>query len=59
MFTLYFSHIVEGKRIPLILDGREVTLPVEAISKSDAINKPEVKTFCENHGETVRVRRIL
>lgn len=53
-YTLSFSHIVDGKRLPLTLDGREVTKQVEADSKSGAVYDPTIKQFCQDNGCTVR-----
>lgn len=57
-FTLTFSHIADGQRVPLFIDGREATLQIEASSKTDAIYKPEVKTFCGGRTDDARVRRV-
>jgi len=55
MFTLRFSHNVNGKRVPFLVDGAEATLHVEADSKTAAINHPDTASFCALHeGTAVR-----
>lgn len=57
MYTLTFSHKVNGQRQPLFIDGREATLTVEAESKSAAIQHKDTVAFCEQHNATVRMVR--
>ena len=59
MFTLTFSHVVNGQRVPLIIDGQEATLQVEATSKTEAIYKQEVIDFCNARTDDTRVRRVI
>lgn len=53
-YTITFSHVVEDKRVPLYIDGREATLQVEASSRTGAIYHAETKAFCEEHNCSVR-----
>ena len=58
LYTISFSHVVEGQRVPLIIDDREYTMQVEASSKSGALSHPDVKTFCESRDDDCRPRRV-
>lgn len=54
-----FSILQDSKRIPLIdAQGQEVTLTIDATSKSAAIYSPEVAKFCAEHGNNCRVREV-
>jgi len=53
-FTLSFSHIQNGIRVPLTIDGREVTMQVEADNKMSTYADPEVIKLCNEHQATVR-----
>lgn len=53
MFTLTFSHIVDGKRVPLVLNGKEASIQVDAPDKTSAIYHADSVKFCEEHGCTV------
>lgn len=53
-FTLSFSHIQNNIRVPLIIDGREVTLVVEADNKIATYADPKVIDLCNEHQATVR-----
>lgn len=57
-FTLTFSIIQNGKRIPLIADGREVTLVVEADSKTATYSNPAVIELCSTTGKDCRVKGV-
>ena len=60
LYTLTFSHIVNGQRIPLTNDnGDEITKTAEASSKSAAIMDEEIRKFCADTGNDCRVRRII
>lgn len=59
MYTLAFSHIVDGHRVPLVEDGVLVTLQVESPSKTAAISDPKVVEFCTTKGNDCRVRSVL
>lgn len=54
MFVLTFSHIKDGKRQQLIIDGKVAQIIVDATSKTGAINHPDTVKFCEEHQATVR-----
>ncbi len=58
MFTLTFSHIQDGKRVPLIENGQEVTKTVEAPTKSAAMMDQSIKQFCESKGGETRIRTV-
>ena len=53
-YTITFSHIVEGKRVPLYVEGREATLQVDADGRTSAIYHEATKTFCEANNCSVR-----
>jgi hypothetical protein len=53
-YTLSFSHIQNDIRVPLVLDGREVTLTVEAENKIATYGDPEVIKLCNEHQASVR-----
>lgn len=57
-YTLTFSYIQNNKRVPVIVGGHEVTLQVEAGSKSATYADPAVKTLCDSYGHDCRVRGI-
>lgn len=54
MFVLTFSHIKDGKRQQLIIDGKVAQIIVEATSKTGAINHPDTVKFCEEYACSVR-----
>ena len=54
MFTLNFSHIVNGQRIPFLIDGKEAVIQVEANDKTAAIWHEKSVQFCTEHGVTIR-----
>lgn len=53
-FTLSFSHIQKGIRVPLTIEGREVTLQVDADNKIATYGDPEVIKLCNEHQASVR-----
>lgn len=53
-FTLSFSHTQNGIRVPLIIDGQEITLQVESDKKISTYANPEVVKLCNEHQATVR-----
>lgn len=57
-YAITFSHKVNGNRVPLVIDGVEFTMNVEANDRSGAINHPDVATFCEGRTDDTRPRRI-
>ena len=58
-YTLTFSLVVDGQRIPLIdAEGKEVTKQVEATSKSAAMTDESIQQFCTDTGGDCRVRRV-
>jgi hypothetical protein len=59
-FSLTFSHInIEGKRIPSFdSQGHEVTLIVEADSKSSAMASEETRDFAIIQGNDSRIRGV-
>lgn len=59
MFIITFSHIVNGERVPLIEDGRAVTMNIQADSKSAAMYDPKVTEFCTVKGNDCRVRGVM
>ena len=59
-YTLTFSLVVDGQRIPLIdAEGKEVTKQVEATSRSAAMTNANIQQFCEEKGNDTRVRRVI
>jgi hypothetical protein len=57
---LTFSHILNNQRAPLLDgEGREVTLSIDGVSKTEAINSQQAKEFVVDKGNEVRVRRVL
>jgi hypothetical protein len=57
-YTLTFSTIQGGQRKPLLKDGREVTLVVEADSKTATYSNPAVIDFCNTTGNDCRIRGV-
>lgn len=59
LYTVTFSHIVEGQRVPLTEGGVEVTKIVEAPTKTAAMMDSAVQQFCTETGNDCRVRRVI
>ena len=59
LYTVSFSHIVDGQRVPLTDGGAEVAKIVEAPTKTAAMMNSEVQQFCEQSGNDTRVRRVI
>jgi hypothetical protein len=57
-FTLTFSTIQNGLRVPLLKDGQEVTLIVEADSKTATYSIPAVKALCDQYLNDTRIRGV-
>lgn len=58
LYTLNFSHIQDGVRKPLLIDGREAALEVEAVTRTDAIYHKDTKAFSEANGDCT-VSRVI
>ena len=59
LYTVSFSHIVDGQRVPLTDGGVDVTKIVEAPTKTAAMMDTAVQQFCEQSGNDTRVRRVI
>lgn len=60
-YTLTFSHVspIERRTVPLLdASGREVTLQINAASKSATYSHDAVIAFCAGQGNDCRIRRI-
>lgn len=61
-FTIGFCYVSnEAQRtVPFTDDnGHDITLKIEAETKTAAISHPDVAAFCESQGNDMRVRRFL
>lgn len=59
-FTLTFSHIVEGQRVPLTnAEGEEITKVVDAPTKTAAMKDSTIQKFCADTGGDCRVKGVI
>jgi len=61
-YTIYFSvkSPETGEYVPLVDQyGNDVTIKVEAPSKSATYQHPDVVSFCQQQGNDCRVRRVV
>lgn len=58
-FLVFFSHVKNGRRVPLIINGVEHSIHVEASDRTGAINHPEVISFCNSRTDETRPRGVM